>query len=112
MSVIREIILWQRKTFGPGANSARAVDHLYKELTEVVESGGSPDEWVDVLFLALDGLSRSLDSDNGTEAFFKVQDKLSEKLDINYARKWPDWRTADPNKAIEHIKEPVRYTEN
>lgn len=26
------------------------------------------------------------------------------KLEINKSRKWPDWRTVDENKAIEHLK--------
>lgn len=25
----------------------------------------------------------------------------------NEARRWPDWRTVDPDKAIEHIREPA-----
>ena len=25
----------------------------------------------------------------------------------NEGRLWPDWRTADPNKAIEHVREPL-----
>ena len=28
---------------------------------------------------------------------------------LNEARTWPDWRTADPEKTIEHVKSEVRH---
>jgi hypothetical protein len=31
---------------------------------------------------------------------------LFAKQDKNAARDWPDWRTMDPNKAIEHVRTP------
>lgn len=32
------------------------------------------------------------------------------KQDVNEARTWPDWRTADPSKAIEHMRTPEETT--
>ena len=47
-------------TFGPGTRTNGVVDHIRKELVEVLESNGSADEWVDVVILGLDGLTREL----------------------------------------------------
>lgn len=100
-------------TFGPGKRTEGVCDHIRKELDEVIESGGSPDEWVDVVILALDGLTRSLafrDGDNVTDRHRPhtvVNVAVSEivyKQGVNEARSWPDWRTADKDKAIEHVK--------
>lgn len=97
-------------TFGPGVRTQGVIDHIRKELVEVLESGGQSDEWVDVVILALDGLTRQL--------AFCVEDTRSDLAQVaeiavgmilakqsrNEARTWPDWRTADRNKAIEHVR--------
>ena len=31
-------------------------------------------------------------------------DALEALAERNEAREWPDWRTADPNKAVEHVR--------
>ena len=87
------------------------IDHIRKELKEIEEVNADASEWVDVVLLALDGLSRRLRYVNGIG-----QGKESDPRDVaavicqmiegkqtrNEMRDWPDWRTADPNKAIEH----------
>ena len=52
-------------TFGPGTRTNGVVDHIRKELVEVLESNGSADERVDVVILGLDGLTRQLAYCNG-----------------------------------------------
>lgn len=95
-------------TFGHGPRTAGVIDHIRKELDEVAESGGSPEEWVDVVILALDGLTRSVIFDSDTPrgdpdyAASLCTRLISAKQAKNESRVWPDWRTADPNKAIEH----------
>lgn len=89
---------WSENTFGPYPRLAGVVDHIRKELIEVVESGNDLSEWVDVLMLAFDGAC-------GTGATSQeIIDALAAKLAINEARTWPDWRTADRSKAIEHVR--------
>lgn len=83
-------------TFGPGARVAGVCDHIRKELTEVEASGGDLKEWVDVIILGLDGAWRS----GATPQ--EIIAALVAKQAKNEARTWPDWRTVDPNKAIEH----------
>lgn len=84
------------KTFGPGRRVKGVVDHIKKELVEVEASGGCLSEWTDVIILGLDGALRSgADPKDVISAIRYKQAK-------NEARKWPDWRTADPNKAIGH----------
>lgn len=95
-------------TFGPGRRTLGVVDHITKELREVLESNGSPSEWVDVVILALDGFSRSLLYQDGQVPPSRdvVADMvcaiLENKQSKNENRVWPDWRKSDPNKAIEH----------
>jgi len=86
------------KTFGPGPRVEGVVDHIRKELVEVEESNGALSEWVDVIILAFDGAWRSgATPEQIIEAVVAKQEK-------NEFRAWPDWRTAEPGKAIEHVR--------
>lgn len=84
------------KTFGPGKRVAGLTDHLAKELEEVRKSDGHLSEWIDVIILGFDGALRSGASPED------IVEALVAKQERNEARTWPDWRTVDPDKAIEH----------
>jgi Protein of unknown function (DUF550) len=122
---LKRQIAFSRATFGPGERTAGVIDHIRKELVEVEELifacddyGQEKDgldrgaEWVDVVILALDGLTRSLlewQLDNSFEGDLDIEktaklacEMILEKQNRNELRTWPDWRKADPNKAIEH----------
>jgi len=90
--------IWSKETFGPGIRDAGIVDHIKKELIEIEDSPGDLDEWIDVIILALDGAWRNGHSPK------KICVALIEKQIKNEKRKWPDWKTAEPGKAIEHVK--------
>ncbi len=83
--------------FGPGHRTAGILDHITKELDEIRREPLDLSEWVDVVILALDGAWRT-----GAEPQ-DIIDAIHAKQARNEARQWPDWRTADPGKAIEHI---------
>lgn len=85
-------------TFGPGARVAGVTDHIARELAEVRASGGDLSEWVDVIILGLDGALRSGASPE------EIIAAIVAKQTRNEARQWPDWRTADPQAAIEHVR--------
>ena len=87
---------WSEATFGPGERTAGVVDHIRKELVEVEAAAGDISEWIDVVILALDGAWRS----GATPE--QIVAALTAKQAKNEGRTWPDWRTADPSKAIEH----------
>lgn len=89
---------WSRSTFGPGDRAAGVVDHIRKELVEIEQEPGDVEEWVDVIILAFDGAWRS-----GAEPQ-EIIDAIKAKQAKNEAREWPDWRTADPAAAIEHVR--------
>lgn len=91
-------IEFSEKTFGPGECTARVLDHIRKELIEIEANPGSVMEWIDVVLLAFDGAWRAGFTPE------QISLALAHKLRINEERDWPDWRTADPNKAIEHTK--------
>lgn len=86
------------KTFGPGARTKGVVDHIRKELAEIEADPADIMEWVDVIILAFDGAWRA-----GWEPQ-AIVDAIVAKQTKNEARQWPDWRTADPDKAIEHVR--------
>lgn len=89
---------WSGKTFGPGSRAQGVVDHIRKELREIEADPTDITEWIDVVILALDGAWRAgAYPDQIIAALVAKQTK-------NEGRDWPDWRTADPNKAIEHVK--------
>jgi hypothetical protein len=50
---------WSEKTFGPGPRAAGVVDHISKELVEILHNPGDLTEWIDVAILALDGAWRA-----------------------------------------------------
>lgn len=87
---------WSGKTFGPGSRAQGVVDHIRKELMEIEADPSDLKEWIDVAILALDGAWRS----GATPE--EIVDALVSKQTKNEGRVWPDWRTADPTKAIEH----------
>ena len=91
---------WSAETFGPAeVRGHRGVlDHIRKELVEIEAEPGDVTEWADLIILAFNGAWRSGHSPADTIAAIKA------KQELNEARTWPDWRTADPNKAIEHIR--------
>jgi len=98
---------FSRATFGPGARLQGVVDHIRKELVEIESKPSDVFEWTDVILLAIDGAWRAGHSPE------QIAAAIATKQDKNERRDWPDWRTADPNKAIEHRREtkrdPLRY---
>lgn len=114
-------MVFSRATFGPGTRTEGVIDHIRKELVEIAESNGSPEEWVDVVILALDGLTRSIwagrrlaQHTNAPEAgpYSLTADqaaivavrKIIAKQAKNERRDWPDWRGAPADRAIEHVR--------
>lgn len=88
-------------TFGPGARTAGVIDHIRKELNEIEAKPDDVSEWVDVILLALDGAWRAGFSPE------QIAQAIAAKQERNESRKWPDWRTAEPGKAIEHVREEL-----
>lgn len=94
-------------TFGPGERTGGVIDHIRKELAEVEEANGESSEWVDVVILAMDGLTRRLAYCNGerrdpAEVARIACSMIEGKQSRNEARTWPDWRTQSQDEAIEH----------
>jgi len=87
-------------TFGPGHRTQGVCDHIRKELLEIEKAPLDLEEWVDVILLGLDGAWRT--GHNATA----IVEAIEAKLTKNEQRQWPDWRTADQTKAIEHVRTP------
>lgn len=103
---LKRQMAFSRATFGPGERMHGVVDHIRNELDEVTQSAGDPKEWTDIVILALDGLTRALLSYGYSvdEAAKNACLHIVHKQGKNELRDWPDWRTADPGKAIEHVR--------
>lgn len=89
---------WSEYTFGPGSRLHGVLDHIRKELKEIEADPTDVSEWVDVIILALDGAWRA-----GWEPQ-QIIDAIVAKQAKNESREWPDWRTAPPDQAIEHVR--------
>lgn len=87
---------WSRETFGMLQRPAGVIDHIRKELLEIEADPTDLEEWVDVIILAFDGAWRA-----GWEPA-DILKAIVAKQTKNESRVWPDWRTADPDKTIEH----------
>lgn len=92
---------FSERIFGPGTRLKGVLDHIRKELVEVEEKPDDVMEWIDIVLLALDGAWRSGHSPE------KIAFALAEKQTRNEHRQWPDWRTSEPDKAIQHIRTGV-----
>lgn len=90
---------FSERTFGPGIRTAGVCDHIRKELREIEADPTDLEEWADVILLALDGAWRMGASPE------QIASAIEAKLTKNENRKWPDWRTVEPGKAIEHVRE-------
>jgi hypothetical protein len=98
---------FSRATFGPGPRTLGLNDHIRKELQEIVYSPATlrATEWVDVVILALDGLTRSLHYDADvawSEVPCRAARMIESKQGRNELRTWPDWRAMPTDMAIEH----------
>lgn len=91
---------WSNETFGPPyiRGPLGPLDHLSKEIEEVKKDPTNITEYVDLFFLVIDAIRRA-----GFQPL-TFEQECWQKLAKNKSRKWPDWRTTDPNKAIEHIR--------
>ena len=96
---IRRQTAFSKRAFGPGQRTAGVCDHIRKEIAEIEAAPTDIEEWVDVVLLALDGAWRTGASP------LRIAQALAAKLAKNEQRTWPDWRTADPDKAIEHVRD-------
>lgn len=112
---LKRQIAFSRATFGPGERREGVADHIRKEidkeiLRDDVDAVEAADEWVDVVILALDGLTRALAASGVAWRHIPVCacQVIEAKQSKNEQRDWPDWRTADPNKAIEHNRDGDR----
>lgn len=89
---------WSLDTFGPSDRLAGVLEHIRKELEEIEARPDDVSEWADVIILALDGAWRQ-----GHEPQV-ILDAIAAKQARNESRTWPDWRTASPDHAIEHVR--------
>jgi hypothetical protein len=89
---------WSQETFGPRQTTTGVLNHVRKELAEIEEDPSDPVEWMDGVILLFDGAMRA-----GHNAETLVAAWMA-KLDANEQRRWPDWRTQDPDAPIEHIR--------
>ena len=89
---------FSERTFGPGSRTSGVCDHIRKELEEIEAAPQDLEEWIDVVILALDGAWRT----GATPEQIVAQ--LVAKQTKNEGRRWPDWREAEQDKAITHIK--------
>lgn len=97
-AAIAKQVVFSQNTFGPGNRTKGVIDHIKKELKEIENDPSDNKEWIDVLILAIDGAWRSGLSPQ------QIIDEYFAKMEINKNREWPDWRTAEPDKAIEHVR--------
>lgn len=89
---------WFEQVFGPGVRDAGLIAHIQGELEEIKKAPGDLEEWIDVIVLGFEGALRNANSvDDVVECLRMKQDK-------NINRTWPDWKTMDIDKPIEHVK--------
>ena len=99
---------WAVETFGPGLRDEALDAHIRKELVEVkqaAETGDSKltaEEWMDVIILASEAAMRRLVDAGEEDPATALLETYHSKMKANEARRWPDWRKADPKRPIEH----------
>lgn len=103
---LKRQIAFSKGTFGPGERTNGILAHMRKEIEEVAESEGSASEWVDLVILAFDGLTRSFLAEgyNTDGAALMAVKTLEAKQAANESREWPDWRQSSQDEPIEHVR--------
>ncbi len=101
---LSRVVRWGRETHGEGDKQERLLNHIALEIEEVRESEGSPTEWVDLVILALDGLTRSYGDVTPLIAATKAAEEIERKWDKNTTRDWPDPKKHPDDKPMEHIR--------
>lgn len=89
-------IAFSTKTFGPDNRWKGVVDHIRQELEEIEADPTDLIEWVDVILLAFDAAWRMGKTPE------EIVSAIDAKLTKNEKRTWPDWRTMNTDKAINH----------
>jgi hypothetical protein len=111
--ILMQAIPWSEKTFGPGPRTEALTKHIRKELAEIEAKPLDVKEWIDVMILGFDGAWRCLverNTSSGNPQYhpdyfaMRVLEALEEKYRENFARTWPDWRTAPKGEPIEHVR--------
>ena len=87
---------FSEKTFGPGARTKGVIEHIRKELDEILAEPDALEEWVDVIILAIDGAWRAGYLPEEIAAMIDAKQTKNER------RKWPDWRAFAADEPIEH----------
>lgn len=98
---LRRHLEWGHATFGTpadGRGPKGPLDHLKKEVKEITDDPYDLEEWIDAIILSIDGFLRA------GGKLTMVLPMLLKKQAKNAGRDWPDWKTADPDKAIEHVR--------
>ena len=90
-------MVWSRETFGVGKRTLGIVDHIRKELEEIIKDPCDVEEWCDVIILALDGAWRAGHSSK------EIWESLRVKQIRNFDREWTIAESEDV--AVEHIRE-------
>ena len=89
---------WSKNTFGPDFRYEGIINHIKKELDEILEDPHDLEEWIDVVILALDGAWRAgYEPEEIIQAFHR-------KIKKNKNRSWPDWRQYNDDRPIEHLE--------
>jgi len=84
-------IEWSRNTFGKQYSYQKILNHIQKELAEISENPTDLEEWIDVMFLALDGAWRS--GHTADEIFSSMKKKQAKNID----REWNIGKGDNPN---------------
>lgn len=90
---------WSKRTFGLGDRTVGIIEHIKKELDEVLADPKDLEEWVDVILLAFDGACRA--GYNGEDIACAILSKQMKNLQ----RKWPADGHLSPDLPIEHVRE-------
>jgi hypothetical protein len=98
---VRRQIEWSSKTFGSGHRTHALVNHIRKELMEIIENPCDLEEWIDVIILAFDGAWRCGRHRDYTPE--DIMDMLDFKQQKNLGRTWV--LPADPTQPCEHQRE-------
>lgn len=98
--LFNRIRAWQIETFGPNIRGPQGpLNHLKKEIDEVLSKPDDLEEYADMMFLVIDAVYR------GGFTISEFYDMIEFKLQKNKERDWPDWREVeDINAPIFHIK--------
>lgn len=95
---LRDLMEFQHEAFGDRQTIEGVISHVDEEVVEIKADPTDRKEWLDLMTLGVSAFRRLGDTPESLAEAWRG------RLEVLKGRTYPDWRTADPDKHINHVR--------